>query len=120
MSKSETYGLVTVSAPEGWTLEFHRECVNYSTREYANDLDQPIFKRKGIFAGRCTNYESVHEIELRSHYNGGGPAAFGGAKQWPVVTTKIAFNEGEYSFAAEFAEDLGRFIDRWLEKRGGR
>lgn len=114
MSK-ETYSRVTVVAPNGWTLDYGSEFVSYG--KYKDDLDQPKFKRKGTFAAQCMDFESAHDIELRSHYNGSGATAFGGAKNWPVITAKIAFNQDEYALAAEFAKDLGEFVNEWLEKR---
>lgn len=114
---SETYGRVTIVSPKGWTLSHNREWVGPNYADYGDDPDQPSFKRKGTFARNCTEFESVHDIELRSHYNGSGASAFGGARQWPVVTAKTAFNENEYSLAAEFAKDLGDFVNEWMEKR---
>ena len=116
MSK-DTYGKVKFAAPKGWVLDYHREWVGSNHHDYADDLDQPILKRKGTFARNQTEFESVHDIELRSHYNGSSPTAFGGAKQWPVVTSKTAFNEGEYTLAAEFSYDVAQFIDCWLRIR---
>ena len=117
MDKENNYKVVQVSAPIGWTLDYNREWVGPGHNDYADDLNQPRFKRKGTFARNQTEFESVHDIELRSHYNGGGPSAFGGAKQWPVVTSKIAFNENEYALAVEFSQALGEFVHGWLKER---
>lgn len=119
MSK-ETYSKVKVNEPAGWTLDFERVFDGYRDHgsEYKDDPDQPFFERRGKFAGNCTEYSGVNKIELRNHYNGSGASAFGGAKNWPVVTSKIAFVEGEYQLAADFAKDLGAFINERLEKRG--
>ena len=112
------YKTLKLSAPDGWELKYHSKWIGPHVHDYGKDLEQPIFQRKGTFAANQVHYESVHNIELRSHYNGSGPSAFGGAKQWPVVTSKVAFNEGEYQLAAEFAADLGKFVDGWLKERG--
>jgi hypothetical protein len=109
-----TYGKTNIVVPDGWALDYHSINVNYN--EYKDDLDQPIFKRKGTFAAKQTHYESVHNIELRSNYNGSGQSAFGGASSWPAITAKVAFNEGEYQLAVDFAQSLGEFIDTWMKQ----
>lgn len=50
------------------------------------------------------------EISLRHHYNGSGPKAFGGARQWPVVKLELAFNEGEHAKAEKWFNQLSRFL----------
>ncbi len=113
MSK-DTYSKVLIPLPTGWMRKYQREQVSYYPSVYKDDLDQPMYNRKGTFARNCVDYESCHEIEMRSNYNGGGPTAFGGANQWPAVTGKFTFNEGEYELAAKFAFDLAYFVDTWM------
>lgn len=114
----ETYSKINVTAPIGWFLDYHRAWKGPEHGDYRDDLDSPRFKRKGTFARACAEFESAHEVELRSHYNGSGPTAFGGAKQWPVVTASTAFNENEYELATEYARALAEFTDKWLKERG--
>lgn len=118
---SKTYSKVMVQAPSGWTLAFEH-IADPTYRQYPplyiDDPDQPKFLRHGVFANNCTNYTSVHSIELRSHYNGGGANAFGGAKRWPVIEVKVAFKQNEYALAADFAKEIGEVIDRWMQEHG--
>jgi hypothetical protein len=114
---NDTYSKIAVRAPAGWKLKYKQECVDHSRSKYKDDKDQPEFRRHGIFAGGCKNFIDLHAIELRSNYNGSGPQEFGGASQWPCVTIRIPFCEGEYALASEFATELGEFIDNWMKER---
>lgn len=110
-----TYRTIKIQAPNGWELEYGRKEVGH--REWIDDLNRPKFLRKGTFAGGCTNFESVHNIELKHKYNGSGPDAFGGAREWPVVEAHVAFNENEHELAVEFAQGLAAFIHDFLSSR---
>jgi hypothetical protein len=72
-----------------------------------------ILTHPGQFARGCTEDEAV-EIKLGHHYNGGGPDAFGGAEQWPVLEVTVNLPEGTeghaYLLAGLFAHAYEKFI----------
>lgn len=116
----DSYSHVSLETPTGWTLEHDRKKVfdeDDLRGKWVDDKRHSSFKREGTFAGNCTHYSDVHEIELRHHYNGGGPQAFGGVQDWPCITAKISFNSGEEELAAKFATELGTFVDTWMKAR---
>lgn len=61
--------------------------------------------------------ESSNAIEIRGHhhYNGSGPQAFGGAKQWPNVTLQVAFEEGQEELRDTFIKSLRAHIENFFE-----
>ena len=34
---------------------------------------------------------SAASVNIHKNYNGSGPSAFGGAKEWPHITVRVAF-----------------------------
>jgi hypothetical protein len=52
-------------------------------------------KEFGGHLGRDYFCDNAHKIELGVGVNGSGPKAFGGAREWPVLRIKLAFQEGE-------------------------
>ena len=50
-------------------------------------------------------------IERHFNYNGSGPTAFGGAKEWPVLTICIAFEENAFKERDRIAELMKKFIN---------
>lgn len=49
---------------------------------------------------------------LGRNCNGSGPKAFGGAKEWPVVTLKLPFPPGEQARALLAAREIMAFLKR--------
>jgi hypothetical protein len=86
------------------------------------DPIQPIGERintrfihEGIIAKGCS-YKNAHELELRSSYNGSGESAFGGAKEWPTLTLKVAFQVGEEDLRARLAVELAKTVHQLMKK----
>lgn len=69
-----------------------------------------IYEREGLLA--CDYRTSnAHVVEVHYNYNGSGGDAFGGADEWPVVTCKIGFQEGQEAEADALAEKIRNLID---------
>lgn len=90
----------------------------------AHDIvpDKTVWSSPGKI-GKGARFDTVNKVEAKHNYNGSGPKAFGGARQWPVVECHVGFQTGEEELASEFATDLGKFIDRWLvehSREGGK
>jgi len=77
--------------------------------------DRQEYQRHGVL-GNGAAFPNAHEIEVHHHYNGGGSQAFGGAKDWPVVSAEVAFQAGEERIAHAFAAELAEFIDGYLKQ----
>lgn len=58
--------------------------------------------------------ESGVEITLNRHFNGGGPTAFGGARDWPHLKLDVSFPTNDYAARDAFAAKLQAFIDQEL------
>lgn len=52
-------------------------------------------------------------VEERTHRNGSGPDAFGGAKTWPAVTARVELPAGRPELQAELARELRETITRF-------
>lgn len=81
------------------------------------DGQRTEFVRSGIEA-YGQKFDNAHQLELHYNFNGSGPKAFGGAKEWPVVTAKVVFQTGEEDMRDEFAEKLASFINSFMVERG--
>lgn len=90
--------------------------MHHSWKRQARYKDRESFTRKATL-GNMYESSGGHTIEIHKNYNGSGPSALGGSKEWPVVTSKIAFITGQEDVAMEFAEALSAFTDRWLRSR---
>lgn len=64
--------------------------------------------------GRGMTFSDGVTIDAHHNFNGSGPTAFGGAKQWPHVTMHMSFVEGDEPRRDEFVRALQGFIDHWL------
>jgi hypothetical protein len=54
-------------------------------------------------------------IQLHKNYNGSGPTAFGGRKEWPVLTLEVAFDVGEESRRQELADVLAKAVQNFFQ-----
>lgn len=73
------------------------------------------YSRLGL-NGRSSQSGNAHIVEVHWNYNGSGPQAFGGAREWPVVSAHVSFVEGEEQRAEEFGAALRDFIDNYLNQ----
>jgi len=67
--------------------------------------------------GRNYSCSNAHEIQAGYHFNGSGDKAFGGAREWPVVKTVIAFQEGQEKERDAFVEALKTFVSDYFEPK---
>jgi len=61
--------------------------------------------------GRNCLVNNAIKLKCNYHYNGSGTQAFGGAKQWPVITLEWAFQEGEETLRDVVARRLKEFVE---------
>lgn len=82
---------------------------NWNTQDnYGSGVE---YSKSGII-GRKSKYDGVHKVTTAYHFNGSGEDAFGGARQWPVISAKIGFQEGEEEKVLKFAKKLMAFIEK--------
>jgi hypothetical protein len=65
--------------------------------------------------GRDFETDNAITIEAKHHYNGSGPNAFGGAKQWPHVKLDVGFQEGQEGLRDEFVTQLRRLCEKFFQ-----
>lgn len=80
------------------------------TRVDWTDSARVFFNRECKMAGNVVMSNGV-SLELHKNYSGSGAAAFGGAKEWPHLTLRVAFPAGHEEQRESFAEKLRKFID---------
>lgn len=64
---------------------------------------------EGKIGNNCET-SNAHTVEIHKNYNGSGDDAFGGAREWPVVTVKVGFQVGEERRAIDFAKKVTAII----------
>lgn len=75
------------------------------------------FVRPALLGG--PGHDSSNGCELREHrnYNGSGSEAFGGAKDWPVVTLHVGLPAGREDLQKELGERLRALVDAFLAEK---
>lgn len=61
--------------------------------------------------------ETGIEIYAKSHFNGGGPTAFGGSREWPHLQVDVSFEEGQEAKRDELAKVLQLAIDKFFSSK---
>jgi len=67
--------------------------------------------------GRNYTCSNAHEIKAGYNFNGSGPDAFGGAREWPTAHAKVAFQEGQEKERDAFVEALKDFVSDYFEPK---
>lgn len=82
-------------------------------------IDPMEENRKGKI-GQNAKSDNAYTIKRHYQYSGcsddftfsDGTKPFGGSKQWPVITLRLSFQEGEETQRDKIAEKLKQFIDK--------
>lgn len=68
--------------------------------------------------GRAMQVESAVTVTLGMSFNGSGPTAFGGAKEWPSLRVICEFEEHDYQKREQVAAELLEVLARHFTLEG--
>ena len=70
------------------------------------------------FAALQHPWAGAVEVQRRTHHNGSGPSAFGGASSWPAVKLVASLPTGREDLADELVRELAATVEGFLLRHG--